>query len=60
MNYLRDFRIASKNSNSQVPTPEKNRKCTPPTPEAEGPTDKASLVFGVVMFGLQMYRYVHM
>ena len=23
-----------------------------PTPEAEGPTDKASLVFGVVMFGL--------
>ena len=24
------------------------------TPEAEGPTDKASLVFGVVMFGLQM------
>ena len=23
-----------------------------PIPEAEGPTDKASLVFGVVMFGL--------
>ena len=30
-----------------------------PTPEAEGSTDKASLVFGVAMFGLQMWGWEH-
>ena len=50
MNYLRD---GLQNSNSQAPTPEKSRKCTLPTPQAKEPTDKASLVFGVVMFGVE-------
>ena len=46
------FGVASKKSNSQVPTPENNRKCTLPTPEAKGPTHNAALAFGVVILGV--------
>ena len=55
MNYLppsSSVGMASKNSNSKVPTPENNRKCILPTPEAKGPTHKAALAFGVVILGV--------
>ena len=58
MNYLppsSSFGVASKKSNSQVPTPENNRKCTLPTPEAKGPTHNAALAFGVVILGVVSY-----